>query len=193
MGNESCKRSKVRFYYDLSLFNKGHEIVSEYLLSHLLRLCSDIAANQVDSKRVDVCACIARDFVDLNVPKILPLLPHPSNTTRRVNPSRIPPLESIRSHGSEESSHAASDNGLDISTLLKVDQDPIEFSRQSTSLHGDRSTHESIQPTPKTSLNQDNSRFIRGYNSSIGSDSSSMIMMKCLFDGRILPRPNDEE
>ncbi|KAK7349853.1 hypothetical protein VNO77_07617 [Canavalia gladiata] len=112
-----------------------------------------------------------------NMPKNLPLLPHPSNTTRRVNLSRIPPLKNIRSHGSEESSHAASDNGLEISMLLKVDRDPLEFNRQSTSLHGDRSTHESIRPTPKTLLNQDNSQFIHGYSSFVGSDSSSMMMM----------------
>ncbi|KAK7313896.1 hypothetical protein VNO77_39101 [Canavalia gladiata] len=89
-------------------------------------------------------------------------------------------------------SHAASENGPDISMLSKVDRGPTEFNRQSTSLHGDRSNHGSIRSIPRTSLNQDNSRFVRGYGSSVGSDSSSM-MMKCLcsFGGRILPRPSD--
>ncbi|TKY68589.1 Serine/threonine-protein kinase CTR1 [Spatholobus suberectus] len=89
-------------------------------------------------------------------------------------------------------SHAASESGSDISMLSKVEKVPTEFNRQSTSLHGDRSNYGSIRSVPRTSLNQENSRFVHGYGSSVGSDSSSM-MMKCLcsFGGRILPRPSD--
>ncbi|RDX89877.1 hypothetical protein CR513_28326, partial [Mucuna pruriens] len=88
--------------------------------------------------------------------------------------------------------HAASESGSDISILSKVEKGPTEFNRQSTSLHGERSNYGSIRSIPRTSLNQENSRFVCGYGSSVGSDSSSM-MMKCLcsFGGRILPRPSD--
>ncbi|KAG5001087.1 hypothetical protein JHK87_022159 [Glycine soja] len=89
-------------------------------------------------------------------------------------------------------SQAPSESGSDISMLSKAEKGSTEFNRQSTSLHGDRSNYGSIRSIPRTSLNQENSRFVRGYGSSVGSDSSST-MMKCLcsFGGRILPRPSD--
>nr|KYP34493.1 Serine/threonine-protein kinase CTR1 [Cajanus cajan] len=89
-------------------------------------------------------------------------------------------------------SHAASETRSDISMLSKVEKGTTEFNRQSTSLHRDRSNYGSIRSIPRSSLNQENSRFVRGYGSSFGSDSSS-IMMKCLcsFGGKILPRPSD--
>ncbi|KAH1148236.1 hypothetical protein GYH30_043067 [Glycine max] len=89
-------------------------------------------------------------------------------------------------------SHAASESGSDISMLSKAEKGPTEFNRQSTSLHGEGSNYGSIRSIPRTSLNQENSRFVCEYGSSVGSDSSST-MMKCLcsFGGRILPRPSD--
>ncbi|KAJ1404688.1 Serine-threonine/tyrosine-protein kinase, catalytic domain [Sesbania bispinosa] len=89
-------------------------------------------------------------------------------------------------------SHAGSESGSGISMLSTVDKAPTEFNRQSTSLHGDRSNYGSIRSIPRTSLNQETSQFVRGYGSSVGSDSTSMTM-KCLcsFGGRILPRPSD--
>ncbi|XP_027353823.1 uncharacterized protein LOC113864388 isoform X2 [Abrus precatorius] len=89
-------------------------------------------------------------------------------------------------------SHAASESGSDISMPTRAEKGPTEFNRRSASLHGDRNNYGSIRSIPRTSLNREDSRFVRGYGSSVGSDSSSM-MMKCLcsFGGRILPRPSD--
>ncbi|KAL2326093.1 hypothetical protein Fmac_025151 [Flemingia macrophylla] len=89
-------------------------------------------------------------------------------------------------------SHAASESGSDISMLSKVDKGTTEFNRQSASLHRDRSNYGSIRTIPRSSFNQESGRFVHGYGSSVGSDSSLMTM-KCLcsFGGRILPRPSD--
>ncbi|CAJ1978397.1 unnamed protein product [Sphenostylis stenocarpa] len=87
-------------------------------------------------------------------------------------------------------SHAASESGSEISMLSKAEKGPTEFNRQSTSLHGDRS-YGSIRSIPRASLNQENSRLVRGYGASVGSDSTSMMKCLCSFGGRILPRPSD--
>ncbi|XP_022631912.1 uncharacterized protein LOC106778439 isoform X2 [Vigna radiata var. radiata] len=87
--------------------------------------------------------------------------------------------------------HTASESGSDISILSKTEKGLTEFNRPSTSLHGDRSNYGSIRSIPRVSLNQENSRFVRGYGSSVGSDSSSMMKCLCSFGGRILPRPSD--
>ncbi|KAI4323232.1 hypothetical protein L6164_022854 [Bauhinia variegata] len=88
-------------------------------------------------------------------------------------------------------SHTGSESGSDISMLSVAEKGPKEFDRKNGSLHGDRS-YGSIRSVPRTSFNQDNSRFVHGFASSGGSDSSSMMMkVLCSFGGRILPRPSD--
>ncbi|KAI4333292.1 hypothetical protein L6164_018122 [Bauhinia variegata] len=89
-------------------------------------------------------------------------------------------------------SHTGSASGSDISMLSVGEKGPKELDRKNGSLHADQSNYGSIQSVPRTSFNRDNSRFVQGYTSSGGSDSSSMTMkVLCSFGGRVLPRPSD--
>ncbi|XP_028803846.1 probable serine/threonine-protein kinase drkD [Neltuma alba] len=89
-------------------------------------------------------------------------------------------------------SHAGSESGSDISMLSIVEKGPKEYDKKNLSLPEDRSNYGSIRSLPKSSFNQDNSRFVCGYTSFGGSDNSSNTMkILCSFGGRILPRPSD--
>lgn len=90
------------------------------------------------------------------------------------------------------SSHSGFESRSDIHMRETVSRDSKEYDGKDKLLHGGRCNLGSIQSMPMTSFNQENGRFLHGYASYGGSESSSVTMkVLCSFGGRILPRPGD--
>ncbi|KAI9116313.1 hypothetical protein K1719_012480 [Acacia pycnantha] len=116
---------------------------------------------------------------------------HASRGPYAPNTSEVKPVLNY-SIQTGHSSRAGCERGSDISMREMVGRDPKEYDGKDTLLHGGRCNYGSIQSMPRTSYNQENGRFLHGYASYGGSDSSSMTLkVLCSFGGRILPRPGD--